>query len=507
MMTQAIGLMWIAAEGCGSSSLPREKTCRAARARVGLRATGMVGVLCLALIALPALPAIAASPPAAPTVVEVKVVDGLPDQGIVGFDAGRKAGIGLDDTFWVLSDAGVVGRGEIFFVTDASSAGRWTGPAPAAAKDQRAVVLRYASLPELRDRMPPGATIAGKIARVAPGLQTAWIDVYANSGLRLGDQILAWRRQLPIARGRITLLDRRTALTTLEPLVRNASPEPGDRVELWPMPADAQWGRLNSTVLRVTPPPPGSPEGAEIVFPGTTADGLALERQADVYRGRQYIGLARIVELASPQPAFSKATMTEVASTTRPAEGDRVIVRASPDAPPGPLSVAVFRVPEPTVCLLAAGESDGVHEGETFVVRRQDVDEPTIWHEVALLKVDRVEAVYSDATIQPLDAQVPGVKAWDMAERQLPGGEQWRAAGIVDAVDAATRTANASVEPNCTAVVGDVVGWVPEKEGSPGGAIVLRRESDRLLLHVPPGWGEMDMLPRARVDLRRTGGK
>ena len=40
--------------------------------------------------------------------------------------------------------------------------------------------------------------------------------------------------------------------------------------------------------------------------------------------------------------------------------------------------------------------------------------------------------------------------------------------------------------------------------GAIGGAVVIRQEPDRLVLHVPSGWGDMAALPRARVDARQT---
>jgi hypothetical protein len=455
-----------------------------------------------------------------PAVLETQVVEFSPEQAMVGLAAGGTAGVQVDDAFWVLDETGVIGRGEVFFVTQDRCAGRWAGLSTTApAKGQKVVILRHAAMPTLRDLMPPGATVAGTLLSVAPGRQSAWMDIDAVAGLRAGDQVLVSRKGLPISRGRIAQLDRETALATLQPLVRNASPEPGDHVELWPAPADARWGRLNSTLLDVKPGSPDALEGAEIVFPVTEGDGLAVDRLVEVFHGRRYIGLARIVAITPP---LSRANMIKVATLPRdcltgkepacadqlaprtdPAVGDRAVVRASPDQPAGPLTAAVFRI-EPDYCLIATGELDGIKTGEQFLVRRQDPNEPSIWHEVAMLTIEHLQPVDSGASIKPLTSQVEGLKVWDMAERQLPGGEQWRAGGIVESADEASRTAVASIEPNSKVAAGGVVRWVPEQDGPPGGAVVLRHEGDRLILHVPAGWGDMKQVPRARIDLRQT---
>lgn len=468
-----------------------------------------------------------AAPPSSSAVVTARVYDALKDQPVVGIDVGTRAGVAVDDTFFLIEDNEVVGRGRIFLVTDDKCSGRLdttftpstetaaarryepspsTAPASASAParlDQRVAILRRAAMPELCKRLPPGATVVGKLLDVAPDHMSASISITAASGVRPGDQMLISRLGIPISRGKIRHIDRDRAVTGLEPLVSNALPEPGDRVELWPAPADAQWGRLNSTVLAVRPKPPGSIEGDEIILPGTAADGLEVERLIDLYRGRRYVGLAKITALATPRSPLCKANTIEVACTTRPAEGDRAVVRASPYGPPGPITAAVFRIAG-DYCLLAAGELDGIRQGERFLVRRQDDIDPTIFHDVAMLTVRKLEPVHCGAAVETLTSEVEGLRLWDLAERQLPGGEQWRTVGIVEAVDAASRTAVASVEPGCAGEAGDVIRWTPEKHEEPGGAVVIHRDTDHMTLLVPPGWGDVAHLARARVDARHT---
>lgn len=444
-------------------------------------------------------------------VISTRVVDISAEQGIVALEVGSGQGISVGDDFWLWSDEGVTGWGEVFLVMADRCAGRLaagaTGTPTEVTPGQPAVILRHASLAELRDRLPPGATVRGTIARVAPGRLTAWIDISADSGLRVGDQMVVLRKGLPLSRGRISLLDAAAALTTLEPLVGNALPEPGDVVELWPAPSDACWGRLTTTILQVTEVEEGAGKGAQISIAGSANDGIRIERLVDVYRGRKYIGAANVVEVSSPN---SRANMIVSASRMRedperkhselwPAEGDRAIVRSAANAKPGPMLVAVFHIDQ-DYCLLAAGETDGVKVGETFLVRRQDPHDAMIWHDVALLTVKKVETSYSGALVRPLTSEVEGLRVWDMAERQLSGIEQWRTVGIVESVDVVSRTALTAIDPGCAVGPGDVVSWIPDSEASLGGAVVLHRDPDRLILHVPPGWGDLAGLPRARVD-------
>ncbi|HOA74137.1 MAG TPA: hypothetical protein PL151_20835 [Phycisphaerae bacterium] len=434
-------------------------------------------------------------------VFELQVIEYDADQGIVGLNGGERAGVAVGDRFWICSDTDVIGSGEIFFVTPDKSAGRLAGESKLITAGQLAIILQRAALSSLRDRMPPGATITGKVLRLPPGRHTAWIDIPADSGLRQGDQVVVLRMGLLISRGRVKLLSREASLVTLEPLVSNALPEPGDRVELWPAPSDARWGRLNSTVLRVTQHPPGTLDPFELTIAGTAGDGLAVDRSVDVYRGRRYVGLGRVVEVSIPNSIVRMPDVNQGATTTRPADGDRVIVRAAPDAPPGPLTAPVFNKVDQDYCLIAAGELDGIRIGEQFLVRRQDPADPIVWHDVAMLTVDYLAPAHCGAHIKPLTSLVAGVQVGDMAERQVPGVETWRPVGIVETVDAASRTAIAAVEPGCPAKAGTVVAWLPERDAPPGAAVVLRCDNDHLIVHVPTGWGDLQLLPRSRVDV------
>jgi hypothetical protein len=233
-----------------------------------------------------------------------------------------------------------------------------------------------------------------------------------------------------------------------------------------------------------------------IELAGTGDDGKATDRLVDIYRGRQYIGTGQVEDVAYPN---SLVRMVPLATASQPADGDRAVIRASSDRPPGPLIAPVYNIVQDS-CDLTAGQVDGVREGDTFLVRRQDPADPSVWHDVARLTVDYVGPAHCGAKIKPLTSQVEGVRKWDMAEREVHRVEQWRAVGIIETVDAASRTAAASVEPKCPATPGAEVALIPETDAPPAAGIVLRRDTDRLIIQIPPGWGDPAILARARVD-------
>src|SRR5262249_39195745 len=150
---------------------------------------------------------------------------------------------------------------------------------------------------------------------------------------------------------------------TLEPLVSNASVEPTDIAELWPTPADRVSGSLTTTVMAVEK----GAEGDEIRFVGTPQEGLNEERLADVFHRGVFVGTASISGLGDP---LSRARMIQSATRTKPEVGDEVRIR--PPAPAGAPRLAVRAVVfniQSDVCLIAAGEVDGLRVGDKFVVR------------------------------------------------------------------------------------------------------------------------------------------
>ena len=178
----------------------------------------------------------AASVQAAPVVIDTEIVKRSPDAPIVSLSAGRGDGVRVGDPFWVFDDRGVVGLGEVYLVTDEACVGRLIDESRGASVGRSAALLRRSALPALRIGLLPGVTVRGKLTRVAPGHDTAWLDIGRTSGLRVGDSMLIRRNNIPISRGKVEAIEADSALVTLDRLVSNALPQAGEAIEVWHCP-------------------------------------------------------------------------------------------------------------------------------------------------------------------------------------------------------------------------------------------------------------------------------
>jgi hypothetical protein len=398
---------------------------------------------------------------------------------------------------WVFDGDHLVSAGELLLVTDSDAVARLHAPPVQLEAGRTVAVLPVRSLATLRDDLPAGVHLRGQVTRLTPGRQTAWLDIGSSAGLKKGDGILVRRNGIPIARGSISVLDGDVSLTTLTPLVGNAVAETGDTAELWPSPEDRRWGRLNSAVLAVGP----AGEGTEITIFGSRADGLSEERLVDLFRRGRYIGVAVISEVFDP---IVQARVMASASVESPAVGDVALVRPPAGREAGPLSAAVFHVePGGDYCLVAAGEVDGIQEGEKLVVRRPDPEHPGRLREAVELTLDKVNITYSGALVRSLIANQPPLAPWEFAHRRTPGLPVWRSCGRVDRVLEASRTALAELSAEADVAPGRLVRLVPGSApaaGEPAGGVVLHRAGSRLTLYIPPGWGEPERLAGAAVE-------
>ncbi len=421
---------------------------------------------------------------------------------VVTLGCGGASGVAIGDPLWLLRGMKVVATGTIFMVSPTQSAGRWAG-VPGDIQGLTAVVVRQSLLVEARELLPDGVTLRGTLVRLPPGRRTAWLDIGAPVGLHRGDMLLVSRKGIPIARGQVVEFEDRGSLATLRPVVGNAKPQVGDAVELWPAPAERRQGMLNSVVLDVV----GSEEGAFIRFVGSGADGVVEGRLVDLYRRDAYVGVARVEKVSDP---VSAARMIESASIRRPEECDVAVVRPAP--PDQPIRAAIFKVIEGgDVCLLAAGESDGVEVGERLVVYGSDPEDPSRRQEVAELIVDAVQYYHSEASVKLRNPAGGPLLSWrDFAERRKPAWRRWGAVGVIREVRQAGRWAVADVDPRCKLDVGQIVRCSPaavdnvgptERDLLPAAAVVLATSSDEALLYVPIAWGEPDHLDHARVEV------
>lgn len=487
----------------------RNSAIRNPRSAIGRAPVAACSCLVLFLAACPAFAQEGPRP-----VLETTVAGVAPDRGVVALSAGSRDGVEVGDQFWVFNEGRIDASGRIQFVSPGGSAGTAEGAAEVKT-GQAATILRSAALSSYRDGLPPEMTIRGQIARVAPARGTAWLDLGARSGLKTGDRILIRRMaqghlEVPLARGRVETVRDQTALVVLEPLVGNTLPQPEDTAELWPSPADRRMGRVESMVLATQP---ASEAGGDLslTLVGSADDGIEKGRLVDLFRGRQYIGHATIVEVGDRN---STAIMFNAGRRQRAAEGDRAWIRPPPGPPARPLRAAIFQIistPTGDVAQIAAGETDGVTEGEKFVVRHTDPGDPTIRTEVAELTIQHVQNDFSTASIPPHQRQ--NVRLWDFAERRSPALPDWREIGMITRVMPESSSAVADVEERSTATVGRIVRCMPEEPAAPdavrrpAAAIVINRHGLEATLYVPPGWGNVQELVNARVGLADDSGK
>jgi len=445
--------------------------------------------------------------------LETAVVGFSSDRGVVALAAGAREGIEVGDQFWVFNNGRIDASGRIQFVSQDGSAG--AAEAVAEIKPGRpATILKSSALTSYRDGLPPLVTIRGQVDRVPPGRGTAWLNLGGRSGLKIGDRLLIrrlaeGRLEVPLARGSVKLVRDETSLVVVEPLVGNALPEPKDTVELWPSPADRRIGRVESMVLATQP---ATEAGGDLLLTlvGSAEDGIELGRLVDLFRGREYIGHATIVSVGDRN---STALMFNAGRRGRAEEGDRAWVRPPPGPPLRPLAAAIFEIkstPDGDFAQIAAGETDGVTEGEKFLVRHTDPGDPTIRKTVAELTVRHVQTDFSTASIPP--HQRAQVRLWDFAERSEPSPPDWRGIGMITRPLPESRSAVAELEERSTAGVGRIVRLIPEEpagaDAAPrpaAAAIVINRSTSpsglEATLYVPPGWGNVEELDNARVEL------
>jgi len=432
-------------------------------------------------------------------VVETTVIDVSDERGIVGIRAGHNEGVAIDDPCWFFSADRMIGYGEVFLVSDIGSAVRLNTRTRWPAAGDLAVVVTATQRSALRDRMPAGTTIRGRMVRLPPGRRTGWIDIGQTAGLRLDDSLLVWRaakdKRIPIARGRVAVLQDQTALLAFQPLVGNAHPGPGDDVELWPSPSEGNGQSLTSTVIAVGQ---GS-DGPIVRMVGTARDGLTSGRLVDLFRDGRFVGVAGITTIADP---LSVADLIVSASIDKPAVGDRAVVRAPAGAGPQPIRAVVFNI-QGDVCLLAAGEADGVKVGEKFIVSRA-IDGNVI--AVAELTIYTVKIDYAGARVRLITPENHPIQKWDFADRRTPPPTTWQTVGTIRRVMTEARTAFVQLTEGSAISPGAVVRISPKTNtnaaSDPAGAgIVLHNKANSADLFVPNGWANVVHLNDASIEI------
>lgn len=436
-------------------------------------------------------------------ILDTKVVGFDEANGLLAMEGGSAKDVTLGDPFWLFSATGILADGLIYLTTERQCVGRLTNrPSGTIPPGQSVILIRKTRTTSLRDRWPRGVTMHGLLTEVSPGHANARLNIGRSYGLRPNDNLIIRRKGIPISRGRIVDLQENAATLSLQPLVRNALPEPGDVAELWPRPADRRLGRINSWVLDVQPVGEGR-QGQQVIIVGTAADGLTLDRTVDIFRNGRYIACASINHVSAP---LSTALIKDSMSAGTPMAGDEVIARPSLSTLDAPLSVAVFRVDEDGYCLLAGGEDDGLQVGDKFIIRHQEPSEPTIWQDIAELTITKLNQDFSGAYAYPLQANLPPVTLWDLADRLEPRQPQWRPIGILTESRVENSAGIADIDPRSSLQNGDIVRLAPSahQDAEMGrvyaAALVVHRFPDRIVLYMPPGWGNPRTMKDARID-------
>ncbi len=427
-----------------------------------------------------------------------QVYDSSPLQGIVALQGGHNANIQIGDKAWIFLEHKQPVGGIIFFVSNQRCACRLNASlSEPVASNTPAVIARRRYMPDIQTYLPIGLTIYGKVTASFPDQQQAWINLGRFSGLRKKDNILIRRKSIPIARGEIVGVENEKALLTFQPMVRNALPRPDDTAELWPAPGNARSQNINTYIIAVRTNEDGR---TEIVIPGTAADGFSTNRFANAFRNGRYIGAVLIEQIGDP---LSVGRWIPSLSCEKPQAGDEVILRPPPDTIAYPLSAAVFRIDDDGYCLVATGEQDNIKHGETFIIRRPKPDIPTLWQDIAALNVTKLNVDYSAGYVHALSSNNPPVQPWNLADRLKAPSFQYQPAGKISAIQPGMRSA---LVDNINLQQGEIVRWVPSKTKDEipiqriGAGLIVGSNTTGAILYVPPGWGDVSLLPYARID-------
>lgn len=216
-----------------------------------------------------------------------------------------------------------------------------------------------------RAQWPIDAELFGVIESVAPGNHGAWIRRGGNAGIVPGDSWLLRVGGQPVARFDVRFVAPELCYGRAIPLVSDPPLKPGDRVALWPRPADRARGAAESGVVFVESV--GAVRRLWVPWPQNTP--LPEEPHVDVFRGDRYVGHA-IVDQRDDRFLYAR-----VVSAARDGEfriGDRAVIRTLADIASRRLSARVFEV-GPEGALVTASEQDGVVAGDPCAIYRSGV--------------------------------------------------------------------------------------------------------------------------------------
>lgn len=305
---------------------------------------------------------------------------------IVSFNIAHGAGVELDDRVVFWDGDGRVTEARVFVRDEAHFAVRLDARAEQPKAGAMATRLPRDLAARMRSWLPPGATLWARLDAQSPTATTAWIDGGLLDGFRVGDRLLIVRNDIPIGRMIAARVQDTVALGTVVALAANVTPAPGDRVKLWPGPADRDVGRLESRILLVKPV--AGTDRIEVWLPGDPLDGVEKGQHWEIRRDGQYVDCVEIVDFRG---RFAVGLQSAAFARDAIRVGDAAVLRTAALVRTGRMPMRVFRR-EGNYCLMNAGEDAGLEVGGRLAVVRDG-------RTLAELEIDTVKMDYCGATV------------------------------------------------------------------------------------------------------------
>jgi len=381
--------------------------------------------------------------------------------------------VAAGDCVAVLRDGRPVAAGSVVFVGPdrAGMGAEWVDPtASGPAAGDTALVLGQRMLRPRRDLLPRGVTMRDEIAALNPGGAFAWIGIGRAVGVETGDRWLVRRHPVPIARAETVLVDEQTALLALTPLVRDLRPTAGDRVALCPSPYERSTRQDVATVLSVA-----SREDRQVLILGTALSRRFHPRdRVELFRDDAYVGHAAVTRA----DRLLVEAETVAGLLREPiAVGDRAVRRPDRGRTDTPPTARVLRI-EGDVCLLTAGERDGIRRGETW--QRSSGDG-------MLMTVENVQEEHCRVRlVRPIPPGVSPPVLWEEVTLGQPDASVSRVVGRLPAdMPVSWLAAVPLVSGHAEIGPGAVVRC---DSRPPAGALVIHVQDNAAVLYCPQAW-------------------
>jgi hypothetical protein len=414
-----------------------------------------------------------------------KVIGRIPDRPLVILDAGRDQGVSLDDPAVLLADGQIAAAGRVFYLESNRCSVRLNEQGAGDRQANVAVVVPR-SLPGVcRVALPPDTTIWADVDEVTPGHRTAWVNHGRDTGLRLGDRLLITRSRVAIARGDVIDVLQDSALIRFQTVAAGSFVRRGDKVRLWPSPAEGREGCLRVPVMTV------EQEGPHqcIWLPGGTADGLVPDRQIEFFRGDTYVATATIDQAGE---SAARAVTMDACARQAVQAGDTAVLMIDSSLDQPRFAGRVFRI-EGDYCLLSIGEDTGVRRGQVlYVVRDRQV--------VATVKIKTIKQGYCGAELERSESNAARKpQLWDQVLSSRPQQRLVQGLGHVTQLTDDGQFATVALPGEVKNAESGTIVSIIKNADTVGAAIIIHKSPTSMILHVPACWREAGVSLGANV--------